>query len=386
MTQLGRSLMAKIIVFGAGLVGRAIALDLASQHEVTCVDLNKKVLARLKKENDSIQTINFDLASQKDYTELVTDFDLVVSALPGYLGFEILKKSILSGKNIVDASFFPENCFDLNHLAKKHNVFAVVDCGVAPGMDNIILGHLDTKMEVTRFECLVGGLPAKRHWPFNFKSLFSPRDVLQEYTGPARYVENGEIVEREALSDCELMEIKRVGTLEAFNTDGLRTLIKTMDHIPYMKEKTLRYPGHCEYIQVLKASGFFSTDPIELNGIEFNPFEVSAKILEANWTLTNNEEEFTVVRTTIEGDENGKKRRYIYRMLDKTDQENNISSMARTNGYTASAVANYVLSNKLEAGICAPETLGALDGAFKYILDYLEHRGIIYRAEETIIE
>jgi len=378
--------MAKIIVFGAGLIGRAIALDLASLHQITCVDLNKKALAVINKDDSNVETINYDLSKEKNYDELVKDFDLVVNAMPGYLGFETLKKILLAGKNVVDASFFPENCFDLDHLAKKNDVYAIVDCGVAPGMDNIILGYLDTKMEVNKFECLVGGLPVKRHWPFNFKSLFSPIDVIQEYTGPARYVENGEIVVREALSDCELMEIKRVGTMEAFNTDGLRTLIKTMDHIPYMKEKTLRYPGHCEYIQVLKSSGFFSTEPVELNGIEFSPLEVSAKILESNWKLANNEEEFTVVRTTIEGDENGKKKRYIYRMLDKTDKQSNISSMARSNGYTATAVTNFVLQNNIQSGICAPETLGALDGAFKFILDYLEKRSIHYRAEETIID
>lgn len=377
--------MSKIIIFGAGLIGRAIALDLAVQHQVTCVDLNKSALERIKKENPDVDTINFDLSKEKNYTTLVEDFELVVSAMPGYLGYETLKRILLAGKNVVDASFFPENCFDLDHLAKKNNAFAIVDCGVAPGMNNIILGYLDTKMEVNKFECLVGGLPVKRHWPFNFKSLFSPIDVIQEYTGPARYVENGEMVVREALSDCELMDIKRVGTLEAFNTDGLRTLIKTMEHIPFMKEKTLRYPGHCEYIQVLKSSGFFSTEPLELNGIEFSPLEISARILENNWKLGNNEDEFIVVRTTVEGDENGKKRRYIFRMLDKTDKENKISSMARTNGYTASAVTNFVLQNKLESGICAPETLGALDGAYLYILDYLEKRNIHYRIEEGIV-
>ena len=378
--------MANIIVFGAGLIGRAIALDLASEHKITCVDLNRRALARINKDNPDVETINYDLSVESDYKELINDYDLVVSAMPGYLGFETLKKVLIAGKNIVDASFFPENCFDLDHLAKKNNVFAVVDCGLAPGMDNIILGHLDTKMEVNKFECLVGGLPSKRHWPFNFQSLFSPIDVIQEYTGPARYVENGEVVVREALSDCELMDIKRVGTLEAFNTDGLRTLIKTMEHIPYMKEKTLRYPGHCEYIQVLKAAGFFSTKPLEINGVEFSPMEVSAKILEDDWKMGSNDEEFTVVRTTIEGDENGKKRRFIYRMLDKTDKDSNISSMARANGYTTTAVTNFVLQNRLQPGVCAPETLGAIDGAYKYVLEYLEKRDINYRIEENTLD
>lgn len=377
--------MSKIIVFGAGLIGRAIALDLVCDHQVTCVDLNNNALKRIEKENASVTTLKFDLAKEKDYAPIVENFDLVINAMPGYLGFKTLKKTLIAGKNVVDVSFFPENCFDLDHLAKKNDLFAVVDCGLAPGMDNIILGHQDTKMEVNKFECLVGGLPAKRVWPFNFKSLFSPIDVIQEYTGPARYVENGEVVEREALSDCELMDIKRVGTLEAFNTDGLRTLIKTMDHIPYMKEKTLRYPGHCEYIQVLKSSGFFSDQPLELNGIEFSPLEVSARILENDWKFAASEEEFTVVRTTIEGDENGKQKRYIYRMLDKTDKKSKISSMARSNGYTATAVTNFVLKNKPPVGICPPETIGAIDGAFKFILDYLSQRDINYRLEETTI-
>ncbi|MDQ7049336.1 MAG: saccharopine dehydrogenase C-terminal domain-containing protein [Enterobacterales bacterium] len=377
--------MAKIIVLGAGLIGRAVALDLAEAHQVCSVDLNKKALAKIQKENSAVETINFDLAKSPDYTELLAPFDLVISSVPGYLGFDTLKKILLAGKNAVDASCFPENCFDLDHLAKKNNVYAVVDCGLAPGMDNIILGHLDTKMEVNRFECLVGGLPVKRHWPFNFRSLFSPIDLLHDYNGPARYVENGELVIKDALSDCELMDIKRVGTLEAFNTDGLRTLIKTMQHIPYMKEKTLRYPGHCEYLQVLKSSGFFDTQPIELNGMEFSPIDVSAKILERDWALGNNEEELTVVRTTIEGEENGKKRRYIYRLLDKTDKDKGITSMARTNGYTATAVTNFILKKPLESGICAPETLGAIEGAFKFILQYLEDRDINYRIEESTL-
>ena len=340
--------MAKIIIFGAGQIGTAIALDLIEHHSITCVDVNRKALEKITKLNSKIETTTFDLQQEKDYSELTKGFDLVINAVSGFIGFETLKRILIAGKNVVDASFLPENCFDLHHLAKKNDVYAVVDCGVAPGMDNIILGYLDTKMEVTKFECLVGGLPTKRIWPFNFKSLFSPIDVIQEYTRPVRYIENGDIVKKAALSDCELMDIKRVGTLEAFNTDGLRTLIKTMEHVPSMKEKTLRYPGHCEYIQVLRDSGFFSDAPLELKGVEFSPLEVTARILQDNWMLSNNEEEFTVVRTTIEGDENGKNKRYIYRMLDKTEKGFTHSSMARTNGYTATAVATFLMQNRIE--------------------------------------
>ncbi|PJF33978.1 MAG: saccharopine dehydrogenase, partial [Phototrophicales bacterium] len=198
-------------------------------------------------------------------------------------------------------------------------------------------------------------------------------------------VVNGELVTREPLSDCELIDIQRVGTLEAFNTDGLRTLLTTMVHIPNMKEKTLRYPGHAEYIQVLAKSGFFSEKPLTINGVEFIPREVTAKILQDNWKLGNNEDEFTVLRVTIEGEENGKQRRYIYRMIDYGDKENNLSSMARTTGYTATAIANFVLLNKPESGICAPEKLGAVDGAFEFVFDYLKQRDVDYRVESFTI-
>ena len=249
--------MAKIVVLGAGMIGQAMALDLAEKFEVTAIDKNKAALSKLSKMNTDVKTSVFDIADAESLQELLKPYDLVVCAVPGFMGFETLKKILLAGKNVVDISFFPENCFDLDYLAKKHNVFAIVDCGVAPGMDNVILGHLDTKLEIKSFECLVGGLPSKREWPFNYKAPFSPVDVIEEYTRPARYVENGELVTREPLSDCELMEIQRVGTLEAFNTDGLRTLIHTMDHIPYMKEKNTTLSRSCRIYKSATEVGIF---------------------------------------------------------------------------------------------------------------------------------
>lgn len=374
--------MANIVVLGSGMIGNAMAIDLAANHKVTAIDINKRALERIKKLNDEIDTQLFDLRDENDYTELLAPYDLVVCAVPGYMGFETLKKVLLAKKNAVDISFFPENCFDLDYLAKQNDVFAIADCGVAPGMSNVILGHLDGKLEIKSYECLVGGLPVKREWPFNYKAPFSPIDVIEEYTRPARFVENGEVVTRDALSDCELMDIKRVGTLEAFNTDGLRSLIFTMDHIPNMKEKTLRYPGHAEYVGVLLKSGFFSDQEMEVDGLVFRPIDVTARILRDNWKLKQSDEEFTVMRITIEGDENGKQRRFIYRLLDKGCSESKTSSMARTTGYTATGMANYVLQNKPEAGVIAPETIGAKDGAYKFLLDYLKQREVDYRIEE----
>lgn len=377
--------MKRVIVLGAGIVGRAIALDLAQRYEVTAVDLEEQRLARLREEAP-LQTVTADLSHAETIKRLVADADLVIGAVPGFLGFQTLKTVIESGKDIVDISFFAEDPFQLDALAKHKNVTAVIDCGVAPGMCNILLGYHNARMTVERYECLVGGLPVKRSWPYQYKAPFSPIDVLEEYTRPARLVEDGKLVIREALSDPEYIEFDEIGTLEAFNTDGLRTLLKTMK-IPTMREKTLRYPGHIEYIKVLRETGFFSKEPIEINGVKIRPLDVTAKLLFPKWRLDPDEPEFTIMRVTIEGIENGRRKEYIYELLDRFDPVRKISSMARTTGYTCTAVATLVLEGIFtQKGIIPPEYIGADERCFKNVLEYQRGRGIDYRCHEREIK
>jgi saccharopine dehydrogenase-like NADP-dependent oxidoreductase len=235
-------------------------------------------------------------------------------------------------------------------------------------------------MNITNFECLVGGLPKIKKWPFNYKAPFSPIDVIEEYTRTARYVENGKLISREALTDVELIEFNKVGTLESFNSDGLRSLIFTMPHIPNMKEKTLRYPGHVEYIKVLKETGFFDTEKIEINGTKISPIDLTNKILFKEWKLGNNEEEITVMKITIKGsDEKGKKIEIIYNLHDEFDTKTQTSSMARTTGYTATAAVNLILEDLFnEKGVFPPELVGKHKLCYNYVLNYLEERNIIY--------
>ncbi|MCX6295348.1 MAG: saccharopine dehydrogenase NADP-binding domain-containing protein, partial [Bacteroidetes bacterium] len=244
--------MKKIIVLGAGMVGSAIAIDLAKKYFVTVADLNENALEKLKGKNSQITMLQLNAKDKKLLIAAITPFDIVVCAVPGFMGYETLKTILETGKNVVDISFFPENALDLDALAKQKGVTAIVDCGVAPGMDNIILGYYNEKMNLTDFECLVGGLPKVKKWPFNYKAPFSPIDVIEEYTRPARYVENGEIITKPAMSDIEHIEMDGVGTLETFNSDGLRSIIFTMPHIKNMKEKTMRYPGHIEKVLALR--------------------------------------------------------------------------------------------------------------------------------------
>ncbi|MCK5637367.1 MAG: hypothetical protein KAH67_01570, partial [Flavobacteriaceae bacterium] len=241
------------------------------------------------------------------------------------------------------------------------------------------------QIKITDFECLVGGLPKTKKWPFNYKAPFSPIDVIEEYTRPARYIENNKLITREALTDVELVEFDKVGTLESFNSDGLRSLIFTMPHIPNMKEKTLRYPGHIEYIQVLKKSGFFDTKKIEINGTEISPIDFTNSILFKEWFLEDDEEELTVMKITIKGkNDKGESKTVIYDLYDEFCQETQTSSMARTTGYTATASANLILNNLFnEKGVFPPELVGKHKVCYDFVLDYLKKRNIIYKMKES---
>ena len=369
----------KIIVLGAGLVGSAIAIDLSYQYDVTAADVNTDAF-RAFENHPGINTLQADLKEPAALKKLVKSYDLAVGAVPGFMGFQTMKSVIEAGIKMVDISFMPEDFLALDSLAKKHRTTVVADCGVAPGMGNIILGHHARKMEVHSYKCLVGGLPVIREWPYEYKAVFSPIDVIEEYTRPARYVQNYELVTREALSEPELVHFEETGTLEAWNSDGLRSLVQTMKKIPNMIEKTLRYPGCIEYLKVLRESGFFSTEPVEINGIEIRPIDVTAKLLFPKWKLKEGEEDFTIMRIDIEGAEKGRLKTWSYNLHDRFDRNTNTLSMARTTGYTCTAVANLLLDNSFnQPGVHPPEAIGAGEGNLSYILKYLEERGVKYR-------
>ncbi|AOE49768.1 saccharopine dehydrogenase C-terminal domain-containing protein [Kangiella sediminilitoris] len=374
--------MSNVIVLGAGMVGNVIARDISEKYDVTVADIDTQTLKLLKKRQPSINTQELNVLDGEALKRIVEPFDIVICAVPGNLGFKTLKNVIEAGKNVVDISFAPENCLELDHLAKKHNVTAVIDSGVAPGMDNLLLGFLNTKMEVTDFECFVGGLPKIRSKPFEYKAPFSPLDVIAEYVRPVHYFENGRELVKEPLTDRELIEFEQIGTLEAFNTDGLRSLIYTMSHIPNMKEKTLRYPGHVEAIRALKQSGFFDSDPVMVNGMEISPIEFTSKVLINEWKLKRKEEEFTIMRIRIRGVENGKRKEYVYDLYDEYDKIKQETSMARTTGFAANAIAGLILKDKFDkVGVYAPEHVGGHTDCCKTVIDYMEERKVRYRLE-----
>ncbi len=373
----------KIAVLGAGMVGRTIAEDLATSFEVTSFDKSRESLAILAQRAPSVKTQQYNLSEPGGYNALLKPFDMVVTAVPGFMGFGILKQVIEAGKNVVDISFSPEDTLQLDALAKEKNVTAIVDCGVAPGMSNLVLGRYNEEMKVHNFECYVGGLPKVRKKPFEYKAPFSPVDVIEEYTRPARLMENGCIVTRPALTEIELMDFEEVGTLEAFNTDGLRSILYTMPHIPNMKEKTLRYPGHCELIVALQRSGFFNINSIPYKGLDISPIEFVSAVLFNEWRLQPGEEELTIMKILVEGEKETVKQTIEYTLLDRYDTKSQTTSMARSTGYTCTA-AVHLIAQKLfkETGVFPPEKVGRHRPCFNFMIQYLKERNVIWRKKE----
>ncbi len=361
------------------MVGSAISLDLAGRHHVIATDFSAMALSKFD-DVASITTLQLDVTDKAALRAAVSDVDLVVNAVPGFLGYEVLQTLIEEGKNVSDISFFPEEALDLQDLALETGSVVVTDIGVAPGLSNLILGHHDSSMTVKRFECMVGGLPKHPASPWFYKAPFSPLDVIEEYLRPARLVEDGIEVVRAALTEPELVDFKTIGTLEAFNTDGLRSLLRTMKHVPDMVEKTLRYPGHRDLALQLRESGFFSEETVEVHGQTVVPRELTSAVLLSQWKLEPNEEEFTVMRVTVSGQQDGEPIDYIWDLYDEFDAVSGISSMARTTGYTCAAMAECILEGTWRvSGVSPGEIVGGDGSVFAKVLDYLQVRGVVLK-------
>lgn len=372
--------MMNVIVLGCGLVGGHIASDLSKDKhfQVSVADKNNEALNKLKKAT-GITTIQADLSNPGNVAELVKDYDIVLSAVPGFMGFQTLKTVIEAGKNVIDIAFFPEDLFDLNDRAIEKNVVAISDIGVAPGMSNILIGFAESQLDNIHSAVIyVGGLPKKREWPYEYKAVFSPIDVIEEYTRPARYIENGKEIIKPALSDPELLNFENIGTLEAFNSDGLRSLAKTID-APFMIEKTLRYPGHIDIMKILRETGFFNKEKVELNGVQISPIEFTSKLLFSKWKLEEGEEDITIMKIIVTGTKGSKVLQYTWDLFDTYDAATKVHSMARTTGYTATMALRMVaLGMYTKKGVSAPEYIGKQSECVDFILDGLKDRGVIY--------
>jgi saccharopine dehydrogenase-like NADP-dependent oxidoreductase len=377
-----------ICVFGSGLVGRHIAADLTEdENNITLVDINKDNLIRVKKKYEKINIIESDVTKKENIKKIVKGMDIVVNAVPGSIGFKSLKDIIDTGTDVVDIAFYPQNPFELDNLANEKGVKAIVDMGIAPGISNLLSGYLTTITDkLTDVNIYVGGLPKIRRLPFEYKAVFSPADVIEEYTRPSRLVENERIVVKDPLTDPEFLEFDKIGTLEAFNSDGLRTLIETVKSIN-MKEKTLRYPGHREKMKLFSDTGMFSREKINVNGISVSPMDITTKLLKDHWKFTEDDRDFTVMRVIIKGVKEEEMIKYTFDLYDEYDEGNGVHSMARTTGYTAAMGVRLIREKKFQRiGISPPEFIGMERGLKAYVLEGLKRRNIHFSESKISIK
>ncbi len=371
--------MKKIAVLGAGLVGSLIVRDLAleGRFDVLAVDRDENALGALAS-FPNVETARADLSSAAEISRVVADADAVVGAVPGFLGTAMLRTVLECRKPVADISFSPEDPFLLDAYAKKKGIPAIVDCGVSPGLSNVAAGrsifHFD-RTDAVRI--LVGGLPFQRTLPFEYRIVFSATDVIEEYTRPARVLRGGRIFVLPALAETEPVEVEGVGTLEAFLTDGLRTVLTTIPARD-LEEKTLRYPGHAERMRMLRDTGFFLQEPIDVDGVSVSPRALTEKLLFEAWRRRPTEEEFVFLRVVCEGTSNDRPHRLTVELFDRTDPKTGDTAMARTTGYPcAIAVRMLVDGTYREPGIHPPEYLGRDPKLFELLRTELASRGVV---------
>jgi len=367
------------VVLGAGIVGSVIAEDLAqSGFSVKIADIDGVALARIsERSNQTIAIAEADCSDQSLVASLCEEADIVLGALPSWLGFQALRTIIESKTPCCDISFMAEDPRQFDQLARDNGVTCVVDFGVAPGMSHLLCAVAVAKLDkCRRLDIVVGGLPLERSWPWEYKASFSPRDVIEQYLRPARLVENNRTVVREALSECVQMDLPGVGTLEAFNSDGLRTLCDTLD-VPFMRERTLRYPGHAQLMRVLKAGGFFKNEEIQVGGSAVKPIDVTSTILIDGWKYDEGEADLTVMRVEAEGRLGDEEVVLRWDLLDYYDAAAGQSSMARTTGFPAASIGRMIADGTIDRpGVHPPETFGDAEEIVLRLMSELESRDV----------
>jgi lysine 6-dehydrogenase len=372
----------KVIIVGCGNVGPVAAEDIAvsmSSTQVVVADKDEKRAKTVGRKivRDNVSWMQLDAANYEELVSVLKEFDLAMGFLPGNFGYLLARGCIDAQKDLVDVSYMAEDPLRLDSQAAEAGSTIVPDCGLAPGITNILAGHSATKLDrVEAVHIMVGGLPDKPVPPLDYIITWSPESLIDEYTRAAKIIRQGRQIEVEALSGMQTIEFPNIGKLEAFYTDGLRTLVSTLGHVDDMWEKTLRYPGHAEKIRLLRSLGFFDKAALSIQNTKIQPRKVTAKLFQQRLSKKR-QKDIVALKVETSGTKNGKKMKYIYHMLDRYDKKQNHTAMGRTTGYTASIIAQLILKKSLEEkGVVPPEKIGMNEELFKLFLKALEKRGI----------
>jgi len=379
----------KTLVMGCGNIGSVAAEDLAksmSSTEVVVADMNEEraKLVTNKIGTSNVSWIQSDVLKHDELMNTLKEFDMVMGFLPANLAYRLAETCVAAHKNLVDVSYMSEDPTRLNDAAVRAGSTIVPDCGLAPGISNVLVGNSVSSLDkIKSVHVMVGGLPEKPVPPLDYIVTWSPESLIDEYTRKAWIIRKGRTVAVEALSGVEEVDFPGIGKLEAFYTDGLRTLPHTVKHVEDMWEKTLRYPGHAEKVKLFRTLGFFSPSTITVEGTEIQPRKFTAKILEQKLS-DRRPKDIVALKTQTYGTRDEKRTRQVYTLLDCCDKKRGITAMARTTAYPASIVAQMILNKYLkEKGVVPPEKIGMDDKLFKLFSEGLRAHGIKINQEKT---
>lgn len=352
------------LVVGCGSQGSACALQLvknANTNKVIAVDISAKEPAAFLVPylNKNLEIIRLDINDHTKVKELLEGMDVMVSALPYYLNLDMTKLAVEAGVHYCDLggnTAIVEQQKALFNQAAKADISIVPDCGLAPGLVNILAQMGIDELElVTSVNIYVGGLPTDPKPPLNYQIVYSMEGVLDYYTTPVLVLENGKLTEKEALSGLEKLEFNQLGTLEAFYTaGGISTMpMQFQGKIAEMSYKTLRYPGHATLMKSFRDLGLFTEEPILVGDQYVSPRESFISCVEPK-LLQPEALDLVALRVVVQGQYEGKYKRIVYEMVEYADLSLNVSAMMRTTGYSLAAVAILQASTQIDSGVYTP--------------------------------
>ena len=382
----------KMLVLGAGLQGSACAYDLLQNPAVTEVRLADQRVDRLPAflqpyiGGERLKPIQLDVKDGAAVAAAMQGVTSVMSALPYYLNFPMTEAAIAAGAHFSDLGGNTEIVQQQQTLtarAASAGVSVIPDCGLAPGMVNILaqLG-IDRCDTVDAVRIYVGGLPQQTEGPLQYQIVYSIEGVLDYYTTLSWVIRGGKRTQMKALSELEPVTFEApVGTLEAFHTaGGLSTMaFRYEGKIPTMEYKTLRYPGHAKIMEAIRELGLLELEPVTVKGTTVVPRDVAIAQMQPRLTKTNSPD-LVALRVTVAGTKGGKPVTHHFELVDRYDAQHGISAMMRTTGYSLS------ITGQLQAeGAVATKGVHTSDECMpgeRYVTE-LGKRGILIRQSTT---
>jgi lysine 6-dehydrogenase len=374
----------RMLVLGAGLQGSACAFDLLRNREVTEVRLADLHIDHLPEflapfSGDRLIPTPLDVRDREAVLALMRESDAAMCALPYYFNFDMTECAVEAGAHFCDLGDNTEIVFQqktLHERAVAKGVSIIPDCGLAPGMVNILAEHGIRQLDETRaVRIYVGGLPQHPEPPLNYQIVYSLEGVLDYYTTLSWILRDGKLTQVTALSEREPVTFEApVGDLEAFHTaGGLSTMgFRYEGKIPTMEYKTLRYPGHAEIMEAIRELGMLELDPVDVDGIKVIPREVFMAAAGPRLRKPHSPD-LVALRVTVEGTKNGREQTLGWELLDYHDPEHDISAMMRATGYSLAITGQMqVRGETRSAGVLTPDE--AVD-AERYIRE-LGKRGL----------